>query len=637
MKLFTLFLMSALLSAATVAEEVTWPLIPEVANELQESNAEDLHTGGFYYYYLSEDYQTAYNYLKELRANDQLKKTTLDLLEATLLLALGLEEQALALYETVEQDTNDVPAKAWLYLARRLHAIGHWNLAERAAVTAHISTIAPLNTEETNEVLYLAIHSLVELQDAHRAKSYLLAMSERSKWTDLARHNILIGDIRGFASSYEIKRQVADAAFFAEETDEGQSIIDRSYLSAGIYLLEEGYYVDATALLSRVRQDSPYAAPALLELGWALLEQSKYQAAMQPWRELQTKYASWHPAVIESTLTVPHTMERINATTQALRGYERAEERIVGMLADLREQQQEAYIKQWIEEWYSNQQGDWGWTRHNTSIDHNSAISKNLISYLSDSTVKEQLDTLFDLKRIKQNLSDQLLNINHWQETAKVRQDYLTQVNGAQRMAALETRHARLTQQANAIEQRWKEENASPFGFADDEQNVQIGLLRDAVPVIKALKENAKEPSEYMGYIERWRRTRGLMVWNMSKERPVKERLAYNELRELRAEVTKLNTQLSHSQLALQSTENAWLDYVARAEKAKEKVKEIQHKVNVLERFQQQHIVAEIQENLTFQEDKLTRYLAQARLALARLYDDHLQQKLATINIGGEN
>lgn len=127
------------------------------------------------------------------------------------------------------------------------------------------------------------------------------------------------------------------------------------------------------------------------------------------------------------------------------------------------------------------------------------------------------------------------------------------------------------------------------------------------------------------------------MVWNMSKERPVKERLAYNELRELRAEVTKLNTQLSHSQLALQSTENAWLDYVARAEKAKEKVKEIQHKVNVLERFQQQHIVAEIQENLTFQEDKLTRYLAQARLALARLYDDHLQQKLATINIGGEN
>src|SRR5690554_8049673 len=86
---------------------------------------------------------------------------------------------------------------------------------------------------------------------------------------------------------------------------------------------------------------------------------------MQPWRELQTKYASWHPAVIESTLTVPHTMERINATTQALRGYERAEERIVGMLADLREQQQEAYIKQWIEEWYSNQQGDWGWTRHN--------------------------------------------------------------------------------------------------------------------------------------------------------------------------------------------------------------------------------------------------------------------------------
>lgn len=74
MKLFTLFLMSALLSAATVAEEVTWPLIPEVANELQENNAEDLHTGGFYYYYLSEDYQTAYNYLKSCGQTTNLKR-----------------------------------------------------------------------------------------------------------------------------------------------------------------------------------------------------------------------------------------------------------------------------------------------------------------------------------------------------------------------------------------------------------------------------------------------------------------------------------------------------------------------------------------------------------------------------------
>lgn len=636
MKLITLFLFTALLSATVSAEDTAWPLIPELAEQLQKSNAEDIHIGGFYFYYLSEDYQRAYNHLTELRSNNQVKATTLDILETTLLLALGIEDQALSVFNRIETDTADVPAKAWLYLARRWQILGNWSLAEQAAIQAFESKASPLNLTDTQEALYILVHSSVELEDTHSANSYFYLMENRGKWADLARHNLLLGAIMAYTSSSEIKRQVEEAAYYVGDSEESLAVLDRVYLLAGVFMLEEGHFKQAENFLRFVRQDSPYAAPALLEFGWARLEQTRFQEALQPWRVLQTKYENWHPAVIESVLAVPYAMEKMNATTQALYGYELVEDRLTAMLTELEKQQQDSNINQWLTELLQQQQGEWGWRRHDNLIDQTNPMARSLMSMLASSAVRAEISDLYDLQRMQQDLSRQLTQLDFWQETASSRQQHLRSGNGAERLQALEQRHQRLMTLVADLESQWQTEQKSPLAFANELQTVQIERLKKSVPLIKSIREQASETVNAASYMERWRRARGVLVWEMNQQRPESMRTANNAMTALRQQTAKLNSQLNLSRLALQTSNLGWQGYASRVDQEKQKIKELQQTTRLLAQRQQQLIVANVQADLQQQHKKLTHYLSQARLSLARLYDEHLQKNIATIDAGGE-
>ncbi len=634
MKFLTVFIISIVLSVSVAAEDSVWPLIPELAEQLQQNNAEDIHIGSFYYYYLNEDYQSAYNQLSQLRANNQVNTTTLNVLESTLLLALGLEDKALSVFQSIDQKSAAVPAKAWLYLARRLQVLGNWPLADAAAKTAYDSKTRPLAHIEAQEALHILVQCAAEQEDTRSANLYFNLMAERGKWSDYARYNLLVGSIEGYASIYEIDRQVKNAAFFIGESEENLALLDRMFLLGGVYMMGEGRFKNAENFLKQVRQDGPYAAPALLEYGWSRLEQSRFEDALQPWRVLQAKYENWHPAVIESVLAIPYTMEKMNATTQALYGYERVEKRLVVMLAELKEQQQASSISQWLEQWLTEQQGQWGWRRHNNIIDQAKPMSRNLMSLLASSSVRAQLDDLHDLKRMQQDLSNQLQQLDYWQETANSRQQYLRSVDGARRLQLLEQRYQRLQLIVDDLENQWQQEQKSALAFAGQAQQVQINRVKNAVPLIKSLKENAAADVDLIGYMERWRRVRGVLVWQMNEERPERERVVGLEIRQLREQLALLNIQLNHSQIALSGSVTGWQGYTARIAQAKQKIQSLQQGISLLEQHQQQQIIASVQNDLLQQQQKLTQYLAQARLALARLYDDHLQRSLASA--GGE-
>lgn len=636
MKYFTLLIVSVVLSVSAQAEQSPWPLMPEVAQQLQQSSAEDLHVGSFYFYYLSEDYQGAYNYLIQLRNKQQVNNSTLDILETTLLLALGLEDKAYQLFKTIEQQRASVPAIGWLYLARRWQALGNWEQAEKVARVAYNNKTQPLEFQEAQEALYILVHCSVELEDIRSATNYFKMMEERGKWTELSRHNLLFASIEGYASVYEVKRQIEAAAYFFDDSEESLALKDRMFLLGAVYMLREGQFREAEILLRRVRQDSPYAAPALLEYGWAKLEQSRYEEALQPWRVLQTKYESWHPAVVESILAIPHTMEMMNATTQALHGYETVEKRLLKMLTELEGQQQASAINDWLDDWLVQQQGDWGWRRHDSIIDQTKPMNHRLMSLLASSSVRAQMDELYDLKRMQQDLNNQLQQLTYWQQTIDSRQRYLGSVNGGHRLAALEERYKRLMPAVESLENQWQLGKESPTAYTDVAQQQQVQSIQRIVPLIKGLQESAADDPNLKGYMERWRRARGVLVWQISEQRPQREWQATREIRQLRQQVTLLNTQLNHSQLALNNSAAGWQGFAARIEQAQQKAQTAQNNINELTQRQQQQIVAIVQADLQQQQVKLTHYLAQARLALARLYDDHLQHNIATATFGGE-
>src|SRR5690554_2528923 len=636
MKLFSLLFVSIILSVSAMAEDTAWPLLPDLAEQLHKNTVEDLQIGSFYFYYLNQDYQGAYNHLTDLRTNKQIKSAVLDVLETTLLLALGVEAKALSLAQDLEQASDSVPAQAWLYLARRWQVIGNWPLAEQAAKNAYESKTRPLEFFEAQEALHILVHCSVELEDTRSANNYFSMMAERGKWTDYARYNLLVGSIAGYASIYEVNRHVEAAEYFFGESEQSLALKDRIFLLGGIYMMGEGRFRNAEVFFQQVRQDSPFEAPALLEYGWAKLEQSRFEGAIQPWRVLQTKYESWHPAVIESILAVPHTMERMQATTQALYSYEAVEKRLLTMLSELNQQQSVSSIEYWLEQWLNEQQGEWGWRRHDQVIDQENPMSRNLMSFLASSSVRTQLNELYDLKRIQQDLNSQLAQLSYWQETAHSRQQYLSSVSGDSRLQALTKRYQALTPVIEDLEQQWESEQKSALAFATQDQKIQIERVKKAVPLIKGLKENNATDVDLAAYMERWRRARGVLVWQMLEERPQRQRLANNDMWQLRQQLALLETQLNHSQMALAASVTSWQGFVARIDESKQKIENLQQSISQLEQRLQQQIVANVQSDLQKQELKLTHYLAEARLALARLYDDHLQQKIITASVGGE-
>lgn len=636
LKYFTLLIVSVVLSAPTYAEDVAWPLIPQAVERLQQSSAENLLVGSFYFHYLNEDYQRAYNHLAQLRANQQVNSNALDVLETTLLLALGLEDQALALFNQIEQSNTGAPAEAWLYLARRWQTLGQWRLVEEAATNAYTSSVQPLQPNSVQEALYILVQCSTHLEDTRSAHNYFRQMNERGKWTEYARHNLLVASIEGYASVYEIDRQVEEALYFSSDSEESKALQDRILLLAGVFMLEEKHYAEADKYLKLVRQDGPYSAPALLEYGWAKFEQGRYADALQPWRELLSKYEDWHPAVIESILAVPHTMELMDAKTQALYGYETVEKRLLAMLAELSEQQKTSHINQWLNDWLAQQQGEWGWRRHENVIDHTEALSHSLMNLLASSAVRAQLDELYDLKRIQQDLNEQLQQLTYWQETARIRQHYLSEVKGSHRLAKLEQRYARLTPALDALEDEYAAEQKAALAYATAREQQQIERIKNAVPLIKGLKEKASSNLNLSDYMERWRRARGVLVWQMTKGQAQDEWLVTKHIWQLRSQVDQLNKQLTRSQSALEWSQTDWQGYAVRVDQSKQTIQQLQQNISQLQQQKQQQIIARVQSDLNQQQEKLTHYLAQARLALARLYDNHLQQHLANAGAGGE-
>lgn len=636
LKYFTFLVVSVVLSVSTYAEETAWPLIPTVAKSLKHNSAENLLVGSFYFHYLNEDYQSAYNQLTNLRTKQQVNTVVLDVLETTLLLALGLEDQALNLFKEIEADNASVPAQAWLYLARRWQTLANWPLAEEAANNALRNQTQPLAFKEAQEALYILVECSTNLEDTRSANNYFRQMEERGKWTEYARHNLLVASIQGYATIYEINRQVEEAIYFSGDTQESQALKDRILLLGAVYMLEEKRYAEADKYLKLVRQNGPYSAPALLEYGWAKFEQGRYSDALQPWRELLTQYEDWHPAVIESILAVPHTMELMNAETQALYGYETVEKRLLSMLAELKEQQQSSTITHWLDNWLNQQQGEWGWRRHNNVIDQTDTMSHSLMALLANSSVRSQLDGLYDLKRIQQDLNSQLTQLSFWQETAYSRQQHLRNVNGSNRLATLEQRYSRVMPAMDKLETEYEAEQKSPLAYASATEKIQVERIKKMVPLIKGLKENASPDLNLKEYMERWRRARGVLVWQMAKGQPQDEWLVTKEMWQLRTQVAQLNHQLNRSQAALNWSKTDWQGYAQRIENTKNTIRRLQADIRHLEQQQQQQIVATVQANLEQQQEKLTHYLAQARLSLARLYDNHLQLNLATTEAGGE-
>lgn len=599
-------------------------------DQTREQNiAEHLLRGAFYYHYLDDNYQQALNALRSWELAAGKTNSESKVMEAAILLALGLDRQAQELYSQVSIREVAGSGNAWFHLARRWLSVGEWQNAE-ASINKALKLRTSLNDEYYDQALFIQSASRSNLDMIAEAKMSLANMDTNSIWTGLARYNWMLALMRSNANSRDLEKLVEESTFYAPETFEGKALRDRILLVAGIYALDSGKNRSAEAYFKEISQDSAFTAPGLLHYGWALVEQWKYQEAMQPWRILQQKYNDFHPAVVESILGVPHALELLNATTQSLKTYEVVEIRLQRMLNKLEALNQDDAIDAWLAQWLEQQQDQqWGWMRAQLQDMPDSDMTRSLQLMLDDVEFNQLTANLHDLQQLTLELEKHQKELGLWQQILERRQSQLQQAGGKARLRAMEKRHQQLVRKILQMQQKLHAEDEKIFAYASKQDAKNIAHLSSVVPRVEYLQKINTPTRDLSVYKERWRRMRGLQLWTIYEEKPERRWNSNQAYWQLRKDSELLLEQLDNSREALVWADSSWKGFPLKVNTAQRNVSRLQQETKALAQQQQQKMRDMVHEFLNKLEIRLTDYLAQSRLSIARLYDDALQNNVA--------
>jgi len=534
-----------------------------------------------------------------------------EVLRGGMLLSYGLHQEAGAVFAKLIE-RNAAPAvrdRAWFFLARMRYQRGL--LGEAGEALARIANPLPGELEEERSLLTAQLR--MAQGDFAGAASVLQAVPPKAVASLYARFNLGValvktGDTaRGNALLDEIGR--APAA-----NEEQRSLRDRANVALGFAALQGQRPQQARDALQRVRLVGPQSNKALLGFGWAAAELKAPKDALVPWTELAGRDAS-DSAVLEAKIAVPYALAELGALSQSLARYneaidlydserKRLEESIKAIRAG-------ALLGALLERNRQGDMGAFGGIQQLPAMPHAGHLSQLLAGH----EFQESFKNLRDLQFLERNLSD-------WGGRLGVFGDMLANRRQAfeQRLPAVLQRAGELSlpamqqrRDALATELARTEEQADALAFVDERER---GLLERLRRVEAALKEtNDAEIAE------RLRRVSGALTWQLARDYPVRLWDAKKALRTTDKTLAEAGEHQAALARAQQDEPARFARFAARIAELEGRLQALNPRVAALGREQQGQLQEMAVAELESQKERLDVYAAQARLAIAQLYD----------------
>ena len=595
--------------------------------------------GNFYYTYLTGDYYRTLYYLnawQTLIGAEGAPELEADVMRAAVYLSLGLEDEAESIFYDVFQRGGMASGDAWYFLAQRLFSSGEYERAEQSARNA-LSAVPAVSGRHDQELRAILVGSISEQDRVDEARDAMSGLRDKSIWAGYARYNLILAMIRQNYKSRVLEATVDEAIYYLPDTDEGVALRDRILLISGIAAMEREKHAMANRYFRDVTLESVFSPPALLHYGWNLLAEWRYEDAIQPWRILQRMYDEYHPAVVESYLAVPHTLELIDAVNQAVLAYERIEDSLSVMVDELKTVNQQASLGEWLGEWRNdNATENWGWQRQALSDLPDSQVTRFAQGLLDDEVFVSELAVLHDLDRIQADLTRAARDMALWEQVLVERREHLVSLGGEAVLDALEDKQMDVLRGILSVQDRLLDEDEKVFAYASSADEARIERLRSVVPAVTYLQKVATPTRELWPYKERWRRMRGLQLWEIYEHQPQRKWDTERDHMILRSETDQLFKQLENTRTSLMWADSTWRGFPEQVTAIQGRIAEAQARVTELQTAQEAHLTMLAQTHLTELDERLTLYLAQTRLALARLYDDSLQKNFGDDDYNGE-
>jgi len=548
-----------------------------------------------------------------------------EILRGGLLLSYGLHQQASEVFEALlaRGAAPSVRDRAWYFLAKVRYQRGLMPEADKAL--ARIEHRLPEPLEDDRRLLQANV--LMALGD-NAGAGRILAPIAGPRGNDLyARYNLGVAQIR--AGDVAHGTQILDDLGRQTMPDEeSRALRDKANVALGFAALKAGKPQDARTYLQRVRLQGIEANAALLGFGWAADALGSPKLALVPWVELAGRDAS-DSAVLEAQLAVPYAYAELHADAQALQRYETAianfeteDANIDATIAAIRE-------GKLIEGLMSRNPGDeMGWFqtfRDLPLMPH----ARLLTPVVAGNEFQEAFKNFRDLQYLAHNLSEWHDNLGVFDDMLTARRqafaERVPRIREQQLANGQDIAHLQQRSDENAAAVRQAEEAADGVAFADaNERELQQRLAR-VTSTLASLPPDA-DPGLVEAH-DRLRRVAGALAWQLAHEFPARAWDARKGQKQ--TEDALVDARANDERLARAQREEP-----ARFEQFARRIAELQARLDVLTPRvaalgkEQQGALQEIAiAELVSQKERLAQYTAQARYAVAQLYDRATEPK----------
>lgn len=578
-------------------------------------SVQDLRYGVTLYHFYQQNYFSA---LTELMVAEELQQLphhgdNAELLKGGMSLSYGLDKSAEEIFSRLltEPVEGVDRSKAWFYLAKLEYQRG--DLARAGTALAKIDS--PQDGAMGEEASYLKARLLLHKGDSSGAGQLIAGLPVQSPWLPYYYYNL------GVLETAQGNSKAGVAAFKQLEllpisSEEEKALRDRAYTASGFANMAAGELEQAKQDFSKVRVDSPLVDRALLGYGWASAQQNNYRAALSPWQQL-SQHSLLYPSVQESLLAIPFAYETLGAPANALRKYQAAANayeaeilRINSAISVFKQQSMDQLFN------VSTSAND-EWLVGGEILPLNKQ-APYLAQLIASHSFQEAVKDLRDLNSMSRYLREAQQRLTVLETVDLEQQQLWQQVIEQSRLESLYQRQRDLSLKREKLKEQLAQAVTENDGrsLTDEQQSglwLQVDLTQQRLTRLASAGEDVSEEQARLAVY------RGMMLWRDNENYP--DRLwRHKKLARSAGEMGDETT------LALQRVEQAidnrqQSDFSPRIARLDLRVGEFQSRVDSrLGQAESQIRTLAISE-LEKQQQRLTHYLAQAKLAIARLYD----------------
>lgn len=576
----------------------------------------DLRYGVALYHYYQADYMSALSELLVADERDGINGhgDNPEIMEGGISLAYGLEKHASDIFERLLQQNRPARVRdaAWFYLAKIRYKNRDYERAQEAL--EQVSEKPPKQLKE--DIIALRINLLIRENKFTEASMLLDSPGVNDYWKPYIYFNL--------GSAWAREQNFTQAIYFFNllgdeyySKNEHRALYDKAMTASGYANLFRERYSEAIDSFSKVRLTSSLSNRALLGYGWAAVKKGDYQLALKPWQHLATSSLIDENSQ-EALIAVPFAYEKLGADGLALNNYQEAVERYTSEIERLDTVMDNLNQDGLLAALDIKKSEGFDWLNY---ADKNELSPR--LAYLAPLFSREEF------QRAIQDLRDLLASrdmLSAWQEKLEFYSDMLNEREESRvdrtafvNAPELTARMTFMKKQRDVLAQKIEQAVAKNdyFSFIDNNEKALLKRVERMASNIEVLRNNDPFIEEYeISY----RRYYGLLLWQASEAFSDRLWERTKGLNELDSRIENIEATLQRIDVVLntapdidpfrQRIQTSSIDIAAQ-------VAELDIAIEHRQADLEQQLIAILQT----QRNRLSHYLAQSRLSVARIYD----------------